>query len=93
MQAKKLLEAFIGKWMCVEGPVGDVYANGESNATVYFYPPTYGRTQILMYFYDKATIDDRLSVLKKGDRVTVIGQIDWASPRSLELDNCELERP
>jgi hypothetical protein len=73
IQAKKLLEAFIGKWMRVSGPVGDVYANDESNATVYFNPPTYGRTRVLMYFNDKATIDDRLRVLKKGDRVTVVG--------------------
>jgi hypothetical protein len=93
IQAKKLLEAFIGKWMRVSGPVGDVYANDENNATVYFNPPTYGRTRVLMYFNDKATIDDRLRVLKKGDRVTVIGQIDWAWPQQLELDNCELEKP
>jgi hypothetical protein len=93
IQAKKLLEAFIGKWMRLSGPVGDVYANDESNATVYFYPSTYRRTQILMYFNDKPIIEDRLRVLKKGDRITVIGQIDWASPRSLELDNCELEKP
>jgi len=93
MQAKKLLEAFIGKWMRVEGPVGDVYASDESNATVHFNPPTYGRTKILMHFNDRAAIGDRLSVLKKGDRITVIGQIDWAWPRALELDNCELEKP
>ena len=93
IQARKLLEAFIGKWMRVSGPVGDVYPNDESNATVYFYPPTYGRTQVLMYFNDKAIIDDRLRVLKKGDRKTVIGQIDWAWPQQLELDNCELEKP
>lgn len=93
IQAKKLLEAFIGKWMRVSGPVGDVYAHDESNATVYFNPPTYRRTKILMYFNDKRNIDERLRVRRKGDAITVIGQIDWAWPHALELDNCELEKP
>jgi len=93
IQAKKLLEAFVGKWIRVSGPVGDVYRNDENHATVYFYPPTYGRTQVLMYFNDKTIIENQLSVLRKGDRITVIGQIDWASSGALELDNCELEKP
>jgi hypothetical protein len=46
-----------------------------------------------MYFNDKRVIDERLRVLRKGDATTVIGQIDWAWPHALELDNCELEKP
>ena len=46
VQAKKLIEAYIGKWMKVSGPLGDVYFNQVTfgqrrpfeRATVYMYP-------------------------------------------------------
>ena len=36
---------------------------------------------------------DRLKVLKRGDKITVVGQIRRIGKLFLELDNCELVDP
>jgi hypothetical protein len=94
IQAAKLVEAFIGKWIRLEGSLRDVTAISEDKALVYFTSETfeYG-TNVVMYFNDKATIENRLRVLKKGDQIAVIGQIQYIISMEVGLENCELEKP
>ena len=93
IQADRLLEAFVGKWMRVSGSVEDVFALGENRASVTFPYEGPSDPSVVMRFRGKAIIDNELRVLKKGDRIAVIGQIESAGPYLVTLENCELEKP
>jgi hypothetical protein len=90
IQAAKLVEAFIGKWLRVSGPLEDVTANG----MVFFESGAFGSTTALeMRFNDRIAIENDLRILRKGDQITVIEQIERVSSTSVQLENCELEKP
>ena len=93
IQAGKLVEAYSGKWIRLRGPAGDVFDIGEGKVDVTFEPETFERTTVHMFFNDRSTIENQLRVLKKGDWITVVGQIQRVSSAVLMLENCELERP
>jgi len=93
IQAEKLVEAFIGKWIRLSGPVGNVSARGEDKATVTFESNTLESAVVLMVFNGKQVVENHLRVLRKGDPITVIGQIRSVSSLFLDLENCELEKP
>lgn len=46
-------------------------------------------TTIYMYFREQAQIN-RLKIMRRGDKLTVIGQIQEIQSVTLHLDNCEL---
>lgn len=90
IHAQKLVNAFIGKWMKVSGPIGNVGAfNGTFSQVTFSDRSIYSGGQVYMLFRDQGYIKDRLSVLKKGDKITVIGQITRID-HDVQLDNCEL---
>ncbi len=88
IQAEKLVEAFVGKWVRVSGAVRNVKASGEDGATVYLSRETAGAS-VSMEFNDRSAVE----VLKKGGLVTAIGQIERVDSLWVGLGNCELERP
>jgi hypothetical protein len=88
IQAEKLVEAFIGKWVRVSGTVGNVTAIAGGGAKVQL-PRDSEHSMVFMRFNDKSVVE----VLKKGDPITVIGKIRQVSTLWLELENCELEKP
>ena len=98
MQADKLTAPVIGKWMKHSGRLSDVssyhgdLANGFAQVT-FELPPVPDRIQVYMLFRDGEVVEQRLAVLKKGDPVTVLGQIQWAHAYEMQLDNCELVEP
>ncbi|MGA8026421.1 MAG: hypothetical protein WB992_04695 [Bryobacteraceae bacterium] len=87
VQADSIARTYIGKWMKLSVSVGDVSSSvldkhihmlsGLDNATV-------GMD------FDAATWADRVSVLRRGSQVTVIGTVYRIDAYTLELDNCEL---
>ncbi|MDT5063040.1 MAG: hypothetical protein QOH63_3499 [Acidobacteriota bacterium] len=88
IQAEKLFAAYKGKWIKVAGKLGDVRAS-EDYSTVAF---EYGSPEtIIMFFYEEWT--ERLSILRRGDSITVLGQIEKGDAYTLTLDNCELVHP
>jgi hypothetical protein len=93
IQAEKLTEAYRGKWLKVSGPLGDVMGNTSERAQVTFArnaPIFVGRYfQVFMYF-DRSQWDDRLSVLRPGTKITVIGRIREINRIEVHLENCEL---
>jgi hypothetical protein len=90
VQAKKLAEAFIGKWMKVSGLLGDVLGNYPSQRMVVFSDrSSYKRNSVNMFFYDKERFGE-LSTLKLGDTITVIGQLSDVNSFEISLHNCEL---
>jgi hypothetical protein len=87
IQAQKLADAFIGKWVKVSGPLGNV------GSFTTFSQVTFASTSnvmVYMLFRNRAFAEDTLSVLKKGDEITVLGKIDRIEPLDVQLDNCEL---
>ena len=100
IQAAELTKGYIGRWMKVTGGLGDVGAwTGDmlsvsfelSNVPVFERTPL-DYTKIHMHFRD-AQKSDRLKILKRGDRITVIGQLMEVNAYTLHLDNCELVDP
>jgi hypothetical protein len=92
IQAQRLIEPFIGKWMSVSGSLDEVISSNPKSAQVTFS----GRglssnlARIYMYFRTEDSVE-RLSILRRGDGMIVVGQITLVNAVQLDLDNCELE--
>jgi hypothetical protein len=83
IQADRLVEAYVGKWMKVAGPLGDVYPN-----QVTFAYKTFG--VIVFMYFDMTKWRNRLAVLRPGTRIEVLGQVESANKVEVHLKNCEL---
>lgn len=83
VQAKRLIEPYIGKWMKLSGPLGDVYFN-----QVTFAHSLFGRATVFMY--PSEGFIDRCSVLLRGTHIEVIGRIKDVDVLAVHLENCEL---
>lgn len=99
IQAHKLTEAFIGKWMRHSGRLSDVGKwMGDSDrgfCNVTFETLVVGERLgqwhgVYMFFRDREYVENRLAVLGKGTELTVVGQIDEVTASSVQLENCEL---
>ena len=88
IQAQRLIEPYIGKWMRVSGPLGNV-SNTQNFAQVVFEHRPQSFTVIYMLFRQPDR-NNRLSVLRRGTQLTVLGQIKEVTQLTLHLDNCEL---
>jgi hypothetical protein len=86
LQAQKLIGIYVGKWIRVSGPFGDVM--GKEPLQVTFASRTF-RNVIFMYF--SLEWHDRLVVLKRGALIAVIGRIVEVNQIELHLGHCELE--
>lgn len=90
IQAAKLAEAFIGKWIKISGPVGDVLGSTATLRQLTFADRSiYGSGQVFMMFRAREWFD-RLSTLRPRDKVTVVGQLARVNSIEIELDNCEI---
>lgn len=87
-QARTLVADVIGKWMRVSGPLGDV-GDFTSFSQVTFAHRSPPSAIVYMYFRKKKWFDC-LSVLNRGDNITVVGRIRDVRGSELHLDNCEL---
>jgi hypothetical protein len=88
IQAQRLIEPYIGKWIRISGPLGDVSDNEYFSQVVFEHGPKMF-AQVFMYFR-QPNRSDRLSVLRRGTELTVLGQIERVNGMEVHLDNCEL---
>jgi hypothetical protein len=51
---------------------------------------TFFDVTVFMMFRDRSYVENRLSVLRKRDQITVQGQIERIDPISVQLTSCEL---
>jgi hypothetical protein len=88
VQAAKLAESYIGKWIKQSGKVANV-ASSESMRTweVYFAD---SRAEYIVSLAFDQTWADRVSVLKRGEQISVLGQIGRFDGSHLHLVHCEL---
>lgn len=88
IQARTRVADAIGKWMKVSGPLGNVGDFTSFAQVTFMYRPS-PHPQIYMYFRKKKWFD-RVSVLNRGNDITVVGRISEVKYGELHLDNCEL---
>jgi len=88
IQARTRVADVIGKWMKVSGPLGNV-GDFTSFAQVTFALRPSPRATVFMYFRKKKWFD-RISLLNRGNDITVVGRISEVKYGELHLDNCEL---
>jgi hypothetical protein len=91
INATELTKRYIVQWMPVTGALRNVTAYGQvsfENAA----PVTWFDYADILCYFRKDKIGD-LKSLKRGDKITVIGQISRIGKLDLELDNCELLGP
>jgi hypothetical protein len=96
IQGAALTSAYLGKWMKVSGSLGNVISTSPYRAQLTFeraeVPLTertwFDYTDFFMMF--RKPWIDRLAIARRGDRLTVIGQIERIDGVSVQLDSCEL---
>jgi hypothetical protein len=89
VQATSRAADVIDKWMKVSGPLGDVRVSSPSRAQVTFAHERGDFTTVYMYFRGRKWVN-RVSLLKVGDTITVLGRISEIQAYDVHLDNCEL---
>jgi hypothetical protein len=97
IQAAERVKPHFGQWIKVTGTLGNVrpwtglssQVTFERSSTPVLERTWLDYTTIYMYFRDAQTID-RFKILKRGDKITVIGQLREVDAVDLHLDNCEL---
>ncbi len=88
IQAHKLAAVYIGKWMTMAGRVADVASVSARCSSVTFDRPLIG--PFVHTFFRTEEWIDRVSFLKPGDSVTVVGRIGEVASAGVYLDDCEL---
>jgi hypothetical protein len=93
-QGAKLIEPYLGKWLRVTGPLGDVLSNRGFRSQVTFekgsvFDEGYEPVTVYMYF-ERERWDDRLAVLRPGSSITVAGRIREVDRVHVHLEDCEL---
>jgi hypothetical protein len=92
LQAQKLVEVHKGKWIRVSGRVSDVSGREGGVIQVILYPPNFEPLlESMMLAFDAGDHADRAATLRRGDVVSVEGQITRVSRMHIKLDHCELE--
>jgi hypothetical protein len=88
-QADALTALYIGKWMHVSGPMRDAQSFGSfMQVTLEDTLRLYDVGVIYLYFSEEWF--DRLSVLKRGCVITVLGKVKNVGSAELHLKDCEL---
>jgi len=91
VQAQKLIEPFLGKWLKIVGPVTDASHYKDSFWQVFIYVEdkhsSFG-IQISLLFADTWT--ERLSLITHGTTISTIGRINKVGKTGIELHACEL---
>jgi hypothetical protein len=93
IQAQKLVQPYIGKWLRVTGPLGNVgeWHDYQGGSFVYLQQRP-DAEPVLMRFSDRKVVEGRLAGLPIGADITAIGRIDSVVlGNDIMLEDCELE--
>jgi hypothetical protein len=96
IQGAALTAAYLGKWVKVSGSLGNVTSRTSDFAQLSFeratVPPEEQTPLDHTYFFmqfNKPWIE-RLAIARRGDKLTVVGQIGSIDGLAVVLENCEL---
>jgi hypothetical protein len=88
IQASKLVEPYIGRWIQVSGLVDQITSyTGHAEVRLMTAPP---REMAVYASFQDAKWIDRLRLLRRKDPLTVFGQIEYVSAVASQLKFCEL---
>jgi hypothetical protein len=91
LQADKLAQAYIGKWIRVQGSVSNVSKIGEKVSVLIKGGHSPFDADYLTALWLSFEADhERLEMLRSGDTVTAIGKIDRFGKFDVHLEECEL---
>ncbi len=88
IKADRLFADFIGKWMKLSGPLGDVSSSGDMLLVTFADDPMASLRIIFMRFGKEWL--DRLAIIPKTQLITVECRIKNASSTSINFENCRL---
>lgn len=91
IEARKLAESYYYRWLRVRGPFGDIGGWVEPMSSAFAFFANLNDPGVGMIFNDENVYNERLSTLKKGNIITVIGQIELIDQSIVVITNCELE--
>lgn len=89
IQGQRLATAYIGKWLRVSGKLHDILSSRPTSALVTFEHKPHKLTDLYMYF-DGTNSVERISTIRPGTAIAVIGKINRINRITVELQNCEL---
>lgn len=99
IQGQALADAYIGKWIRLSAPFGDVWPWSGTSSQVTFQRGSFNlydanglhlrSTFVYMYCRDRTEADE-FGTLQPGTPITVLGQIERVTYGTLHLGNCEL---
>jgi hypothetical protein len=95
IQADRWLETYIGKWMCLSDEVEEVTTQSVDEICVICavgWLNGMGEDYSLIMLFSRERWHERLSILRRGDRITVIGRIYLVTSSSFSLKDCELDQ-
>jgi hypothetical protein len=87
IQGEKLVRPYVGKWMTVRGPLGEVEPYNRYFSQVTF--AGWGGPTVYMYVKDRKEVE-RFEVLRKGVQIAVRGQIREVNSVNVHLEKCRL---
>lgn len=92
IQAHKLVEPHLGKWVRLTGSLRDVskWHGTFAQVTLDDYNVMSDVT-VFMYFTDKEVVDGRLAALNRGVEMTIVGKVERISASHVDLTECEIE--
>jgi hypothetical protein len=93
IEATTQTNRFLGKWMKVEGAINDITTIGANIMCIVLEPKYEGdiSRDFLVFLYFDETWIENISILRRGNKVTVICKIDMIDSVKLKLEDCELK--
>ena len=90
LEADRAVRPHIGKWLLIEYEIDDILPPDSYGIVVWLeMERKKGPTITTTCRFDKEWID-RIEILSAGDRITLIGRIDYIRKYKIELEQCEL---
>lgn len=93
VQAHKLVEPYLGKWIRVEGAVKDVMILGTGRLAVLMQPDGSEEIAGISVWLTFNNDSERVALLRRGDSVAAEGSIQKVDAYTLDLDPADLLKP
>ena len=94
VQANALNAPYLGKWTAITGKIGNIYSNSDGATMVDFGSvEAIGSGAMMVQANFESSWHDQLSVLKKGQKISIACKIDDIEELGMALSACELINP
>ena len=91
VEGEDRIARYLGTWMRVSGPLGDVASITPTITRVTFSNRSFFKYNNVVLTFEERRWAEYLKVMKPGDHLAVLGQITAVGSQDVHLDNCEIE--